>query len=228
MNATNRTKTGTRKQNVRPLAVPATLRRSLLMSRGGFDVFEGFHDERFFGQLLLEAQLRYHDATACDIAVSDGEEVRGGIPERRFCSSPGGTVQDSFYRASWVLELLRELTVPELAPSGERGTYSYYVRPGDFLGIHRDIVNCEVAVITCLSTGATENNEMGSLCLYPERIEEPLSAVRAAPDKGALNLHLQPGQTIVMYGGLIPHTLRPTPAGQTRIVSVLCYQIPDA
>lgn len=196
------------------------------MSRGGFDVYEGLIEPRFQQQLLSEAQVQYAQAVACDVAVSDGHEGRGGVPERRFLSSSGGVVQDSFYQASWVIEFLRELTVPELVPSGERGTYSYYVRPGDFLGIHRDIVTCDVAVITCLSNGLTGNaNDGGSLCLYPERIDEPLSAIRAAPEKGALNLFLQPGQTIVMYGGIVPHALLPVTNGQSRIVSVLCYHI---
>lgn len=199
------------------------------MSRGGFDVYEGLVDNGFQQHLLNEAKTQYAEAVACDIAVSDGQEGRGGVPERRFLTSPGGVVQASFYRGRWVVEFLRDLTVPELVPSGERGTYSYYVRPGDFLGIHRDIVACDVAVITCLTNGIVDGvSDGGNLCLYPERIAEPLSAIRATPENGALKLHLKPGQTIVMYGGIVPHSLLPVTNGQERIVSVLCYKIPNA
>ena len=226
MNAPKRRSRHT-KAGIRPPTIPSAVLRSRLISRGGFDVYEGLFEPRFQQQLLTEAQVQYAQAVACDVAVSDGHEGRGGVPERRFLSSSGGVVQDSFYQARWVIEFLRELTVPELVPSGERGTYSYYVRPGDFLGIHRDIVTCDVAVITCLSNGlAGGANDGGNLCLYPERIDEPLSAIRAAPEKGALKLFLQPGQTIVMYGGIVPHALLPVTNGQARIVSVLCYHIP--
>lgn len=192
-------------------------------------MYEGLFEDRFQQHLLTEAQMHYSQAVACDVAISDGEEERGGVPERRFLSSSGGVVQDSFYQARWVIEFLRELTVAELVPSGERGTYSYYVRPGDFLGIHRDIVMCDVAVITCLSNGTIDDgSDGGHLCLYPERIAEPLSAIRTTPEKGALKLLLKPGQTIVMFGGIVPHALLPVTHGQQRIVSVLCYKIPNA
>ena len=203
-------------------SIPESLRRSRLLSRGGFDVYEGLFDEDFRRRMLAEALGRYAEATACEVPVSDDEEVRGGVPARRFSTSSGGPVQDSFYLAPWLLELLRGLTSPSLIPTGERGTYSYYVRPGDFLAIHRDIPSCDVAVITCLSDGG----QGGQLCLYPERLLEPLSALRATPDEGAYGLRLGVGQTIVLCGGLVPHALLPVTEGQSRVVSVLCYHIP--
>lgn len=209
-----------------PPAVPASLRRSCLLSRGGFDVYEGLLDERFREQLLAEALERYVEASACDIPASDGEEVRGGIPARRFLNATGGPVQDAFYRAPWVLDFLRRLTAPSLVPTGERGTYSYYMRTGDFLAIHRDILTCDLAVITCLRDGAEVEGDGGSLCLYPERLFEPLSAVRSTPAEGALTVRLDEGQTIALCGGLVPHALLPVAEGQERVVSVLCYHIP--
>lgn len=209
-----------------PPAVPASLRRSRLLSRGGFDVFSGLLDDSFREHLLAEALGRYGEALECDIPASDGEEVRGGIPARRFLNATGGPVQDAFYRAPWVLDFLRGLTAPSLVPTGERGTYSYYVRAGDFLAIHRDIQTCDLAVITCLQDGAAVGGDGGSLCLYPERFLEPLSAVRATPEEGALKLRLDAGQTIALCGGLVPHALLPVAEGQERVVSVLCYHIP--
>ena len=209
-----------------PSAVPAGLRRSRLLSRGGFDVFAGMLDERFREQLLAEAIERHVEALECDIPDSDGEEVRGGRPARRFLHATGGPVQDAFYRAPWVLDFLRRLTAPTLVPTGERGTYSYYVRTGDFLAIHRDIQTCDLAVITCLRDGAEVEGDGGSLRLYPERLEEPLSAVRSTPAEGALTVRLGVGQTIALCGGLVPHALLPVSEGQERVVSVLCYHVP--
>jgi hypothetical protein len=218
--------TNERRGATAPREVPDGLRRSRILSRGGFDVYEGLLDERFQQQMLAEAVALYGESSECDVPVSDGEEVRGGIPARRFRNSGGGHVQDAFYRAPWVIDFLRGLTDPTLVPTGERGTYSYYVRTGDFLAIHRDVRQCDIAVITCLTNGEAGAGDGGSLCLYPERMFEPLSAVRAAPEDGAHRLRLEVGQTIVLCGGLIPHTLLPVAEGQERIVSVLCYHVP--
>jgi hypothetical protein len=176
--------------------------------------------------MLAEAVALYGESSECDVPVSDGEEVRGGTPARRFRNSGGGPAQDAFYRAPWVIDFLRGLTRSSLVPTGERGTYSYYVRAGDFLAIHRDVRMCDIAVITCLKNGEAVEGDGGSLSLYPERMFEPLSAVRAAPGEGAHRLRLEVGQTIVLCGGLIPHTLLPVNEGQERIVSVLCYHVP--
>jgi hypothetical protein len=41
-----------------------------------------------------------------------------------------------------------------------------------------------------------------------------------------LKLRLRVGQTITLCGGLVPHALLPVAEGQSRIVSVLCHQVP--
>jgi hypothetical protein len=113
-----------------------------------------------------------------------------------------------------------------VTPTGERGTYSYYVRQGDYLALHRDVEACDVAVITCVYESAL--NVGGGLCVYPDRIHEPLSAIRAAPERGMVSVPLRPGQTVVMLGGIVPHHVLPMAQGQVRIVSVLCYRaLPD-
>jgi hypothetical protein len=195
------------------------------MEQGGFAVFEGLVDERTGRLLLQEAVTLSAHAVECHIPDSDAEEVRGGRPARRFLSGPGGEIQSAFYQADWMLDFLRGLTSPTLIPTGKLGTYSYYVRRGDYLAIHRDIVTCDVAVITCLSNDLEPADGGGCLCLYPERLVEPLSAIRATPEKGPLQLRLRVGQTLVMYGGIVPHALLPVARSQARIVSVLCYEV---
>lgn len=193
------------------------------MKRGGFGVFT-IIDERTRNEMLSEALGMYADAVESDVRTSDGQEVRGGSPARRFRSAPGGPVQNAFHRASWALDFLRELTCPPLRPTGGLGTYSYYARSGDFLSIHRDIVTCDVAVITCLHDGPALPAEAGTLCLYPERASEPLSAILATPERAAVQVRVRTGETIVMFGGIVPHAVLPVARAQVRIVSVSCYR----
>jgi hypothetical protein len=194
------------------------------MRVGGFEVFEGFMDRGGFALMLSEAVRLSKDAYVSDVPVSDEEEVRGGTPARHFRSVPGGRVQEAFYQSPWLIKFLSERCNVSLTPLGGQGTYSFYAETGDYLAIHRDIEACDLAVITCLYNGPRRDDYSGALCLYPTRLFEPLSTIRATPQEGALAIGLEPGQTIIMFGGIIPHTLLPVSSGQTRIVSVLCYR----
>lgn len=205
-------------------SIPEAVRNSPLMRQGGFGVYEGLAERGVLAGMLDEAVALSANAAECHVAISDGEEVRGGRPARRFLTSSGGPVQQRFSTAPFVLRFLRSVTHQSLQPTGELGTYSYYARPGDYLAIHRDIVTCDVAVITCLSD-APCTARGGGLHLYPDRLFEPLSTIRVTPAHGACLVKLTAGQTIVLYGGLVPHALQPVDAGQVRIVSVLCYRV---
>lgn len=204
--------------------IPERIARSPLMQRGGFEVLSGVLDEHILAMLLGEAMEALADARETAVPFSDSEEVRGGNPARRFLSSAAGSLQEGFSHAPWMLALLRELCGPTLRPTGSLGTYSYYVRPGDHLDIHRDIETCDVAVISCLydTPGAADGGMLG---LYPGRIHEPLSAIRARPDTGIIKLRLAAAETLVMFGGIVPHMVVPVAEEQSRIVSVLCYQV---
>ena len=205
-------------------AIPPVIRESNLMKRGGFDAFEGLVGADMRSGMLSEAITRLPYATDCEVRTSDHEEVRGGTPRRRFRNATGGPFQEAFANAPWVLDFLRGLTTRTLIPTGEVGTYSYYLNSGDYLDIHRDIVTCDVAVITCLNDHVLDDGDGGRLCLYPDRILEPLSSIRATPDQGTVRVRVGPGQTIVLYGGIVPHALLPVSEGQARIVSLLCYR----
>jgi hypothetical protein len=204
--------------------IPPVIRESNLMKRGGFDVFEGLVDADMRCGMLSEAIVRLPHSVECEVQISDNEEVRGGAPRRRFRNATGGPYQEAFANAPWVLDFLRSLTTRTLVPTGEVGTYSYYIYSGDYLDIHRDILTCDVAVITCLNDHVPADGDAGRLCLYPERILEPLSSIRTTPDQGAVRVRVEPGQTIVLYGGIVPHALLPVSEGQARIISVLCYR----
>lgn len=209
-------------------AIPPAILDCPVMRAGGYRILHGLVDPDTRMRLLAEAVSRLPAAVACDMPNSDAEEVRGGSPARAFLNTSGGELQGTLYRAPALLTLLRRMTCASLVPSGEAGTYSFYVRRGDFLALHRDIVTCDLAVITCLQdAGGRPDDDRGKLCLYPGRLHEPLSSIRRTPHRGALKLRLAAGQTLVLFGGIIPHALLPVAAGQTRVVSVLCYRIPD-
>lgn len=207
------------------LTVPPPICDSPLMQKGGFEVFAGLVDDQAREMMLAEAVELSPRAQETHVPVSDGEEVRGGSPARRFLSVAGGQAQDTFYGAPWMTQFLRQVSGTDLVPTGCRGTYTYYARPGDHLAIHRDIVACDLAVITALYDSVPPSELGGALCLYPHRLCEPLSAIRLSPEQGALKLRLQPGQTLVMFGGIVPHAILPVGEGQARIVSVLCYRV---
>ena len=204
--------------------IPPLIRASPLMRGGGFDIFAGLADEFIKAELLAEAYRQRKVMTESFITSEGAAEIRGGAPRRKFLSSAGGEFQRRFYQSDWLINFLRSLTTPFLKPTGEYGTFSYYARKGDFLEIHRDIKACDVAVITCLENSFGTDKTGGKLCLYPTRTGELLSEIRRAPDKDAQKIFLEEGQTLVMYGGIVPHALLPVAANQTRIVSVLCYE----
>jgi hypothetical protein len=79
-----------------------------------------------------------------------------------------------------------------------------------------------VAVITCLSLRVPDISA-GGLHVYPEYIQEPLSRVRATGGGGRA-VPLARGETIVLFGGILPHEVIPMAEGQERIVSVMCYR----
>lgn len=204
--------------------IPREIAESPLMKRGGFDVFSGIADEAIRKSMLSEAFVQQALMTESLITGQDTEEIRGGAPRRKFLSSSGGEFQKSFYQSDWLNDFLRELTTPHLRPTGQHGTFTYYSRQGDFLEIHRDILACDVAVITCLENRFGDDRSGGKLCLYPARTKEKLSEIRSTPNEGAHEIFLEEGQTLVMYGGIVPHALLPIAENQSRIVSVLCYE----
>ena len=193
------------------------------MRQGGFATYDGLLNDRLFLRLLNEALSRYEAAAETHVAGSDTEEWRGGNPARRFLSAAGGDVQTAFYQDPAVCDRLARLSGVMLRPSGGYGGFTYYSRPGDHLAIHRDSQRCDLAVITCLQETHPEGTA-GKLVVYPERIDDPPSALRATPDDGGVAQVLLPGQTILLFGGIVPHLIPPVAEQQVRIVSILCYE----
>ena len=168
---------------------------------------------------LLREALRMH---ASDGAVFRAEEEADdrGAAARFFESAPGGPALGALYRSPTLATLLTRLTGAAWRPLGEQASYSFYREEGHFLGLHRDIVRCEVAVIPCLH----DDHDDPGLTLWPSRADEPLSAIRAEPERGRVPLTLRPGEAVVLLGGVVPHAVDPLPAGRTRVTAPMCFQ----
>jgi hypothetical protein len=201
--------------------IPEALARSPLLARGGYQVFDNLLDPAFLQTLREEAGRLVRYTTVTHVSQSDGTEGRGGNPARCFFQGEGHTVQDEFYRSPEMATLLTSLCNTSVATTGARGTFSYYAKPGHHLALHRDIVTCDVAVLTCVFASASGCR---GLYAYPRRWKEPLSAIRATPGEGIVSIELRTGQTVVLMGGIVPHTVLPQHEGQVRIMSVLCYR----
>lgn len=205
------------------MTIPKKLLLSPLFQQGGYTLLRNWLPPDFVAALVAEAREQKALATSVNISKSDSELVRGGSPARKFLNAPGGEVQRSLYENRTAMQAIASLTQLPIAPTGSGGTFSYYCRPGDYLTIHRDIVACDVAVITCLEEEGIASSG-GKLCVYPTRVRESLPQVRRNPTQGAVPLRLAPGETVVLFGGLVPHCTLPVTVGQNRVVSLLCYR----
>ena len=105
------------------------------------------------------------------------------------------------------------------------GTYSYYTEANDFLDIHKDIYTCDMTLITCLHSNIRKESASGCLYLYTQRQPESLASLYQNRTWGYETIHLEPGDSILIKGGILPHGLNPIKAGDYRIISALCYRV---
>jgi hypothetical protein len=217
----------------RAAQIPTIIQRSPLYQRGGFVLIEHLLEPSSLAKLqreslALSSQAQENALLETDHSTFDLDFGRGGSPARKFLSTQGGTVQDAFYHSSALRDMLESLTQTRIKPTGARGTFSYYARSGDFLALHRDILQCDLTLITCLFDHTRgENNHPskngGVLRAYPNHNLEPLSSITAHTEGEDLRLGV--GQSLALLGGVVPHEVLPTNPGQIRVVSVLCFEI---
>jgi hypothetical protein len=176
------------------------------------------------GMLRAEAAALRSRAETYHVREHDGEEHRGGEPERWLVSAVAGPRLRAVYSSVGLTELLGDVTGLAWMPSGDSGTYSYYCRSGHHLGLHRDIEECDLAVIICVVDDYIgDPGSGGTLCVYPQRASEPLSAIRASPGRGAIHLRVRPGEAAIILGGIVPHRVVPVGNNHERVVAPLCF-----
>ena len=207
------------------MEIPKIIEQSkFFKEQGGYGVFENFPVPEFANALLDESLELYDQSVRQVKTETDPDVYKGENPARILRSVTAGPYQQQFYHDQLGLEFLCDLTGLKVSPSGGTGSYSYYIEQDAFLDFHRDVDNCQLAVITTLSD-SSPGSEHGSLHVYPERCSETLADIRADSAQNKQVVHTTAGQTVVFFGGIIPHTISPIVDDRQRIVSIMCYTI---
>jgi hypothetical protein len=194
-----------------------------LFRAGGVAVIDAIADDGTMAALCAEAQANYAlaERQVCDVVTSDDCDGRGGVPPRQLSTAPGGPVQDELYRSPYLHAYLSQLCGGPIRPSGSRGSYGYYVAPADYLGLHLDIVTCDVTVISVLADSSPDDG--GALAVQRGSVGVPLSILRRSAHVREEVVKAPAGATIVLLGGLVPHRVLPLARGQ-RAISALCFE----
>ena len=209
---------------------------AFMRSSRGFAIYSGLPKARLAKELSTEALSMFDRARNQETwqlepdpaEEGDFEKDRMHQPRRRKRSSGGGPTQIAMYGDPRLSRFLSAETGIRLVRSGHRGSYTYYARAGDFIGLHRDTSYCDLVMITVLLDNTDPTDPSGALVLYPDRSGDSLRSIRATPTTGAETVKLRPGQTLIMFGGVIAHRVNPTRRGQRRVISVLCFRALDA
>lgn len=211
----------TPKQRVRPARRPEV---GLLTEDRGY-VMTRLLGPEGLAALAAEAfeRARFAGTSVVDTLSPDGE----GPGIHCLETAEGGPVLAAFRAGDATLRALERLTGCRWQPLREEGSghYTYYRQPFHFNGLHRDVGACEISVVTCIHD---EPGAGGDLILFPGRAHESLTAIRADPEGGVV-MRLEPGESLVIFGRLVPHCVTPVGPGRTRIVTAFCYRsIPPA
>jgi hypothetical protein len=201
-----------------PLA-PALI-DSELMRHGGCVFIDNLLQPHLLTALCAEANERQDEARRAIWPGSRQVDWRGGEPARSYAGTTGGPTQTSIFAAPTLAEYLSKICGLRLQIAGV-GSFSYY-EPGDFLALHRDIVHCDITLLTCLRDTATGTSDRSGLRIYPAYARAPLTQLRAEAAPAHIDVHLDRGQTAVLLGGIVPHEVPPMTAHQHRTVSVVC------
>jgi hypothetical protein len=189
-----------------------------LLSRGGFLALRGLFGERMVDALNEDARSSHvrarRSATMDDAASQD----RGGSPARASTVASASPVHYDVHSSAEIVAVLTGILGVAVAPTGG-GSYAWYERPGDFLGLHRDIEECDATLVTCLA----ESSGSGGLVAYPTAVGRPLSDARR---EAAFPIRLEPGDAALLLGGFVPHEVAPMAQRQHRTVSLMCYRLP--
>ena len=206
------------------LRLPVTIAASRLVRNGGISVVRGLISPGSLGSLVAEARAAEPLAQRSIFSGPNREDWRGGEPSRSMAGKSAGPVQYEIFSSSVMAEAVSEICGVPVRCSGA-GSYSWYLEAGDHLALHRDIVACDVALITCLERTEPAGGSGGMLCVYPEYRWRPLRDVRP---ESKVAVPMETGDTAVLAGGIVPHEVTPSMPGQRRVVSIVCFRLAAA
>lgn len=198
--------------------------QSALWRAGGFLALRGFPGEEALASIRTEAADALRNSERQEWPEPRPADWRGGQPQRFLGGITAGPCMNEMFARRETVAMLRGLLGANLRCAGG-GSLTVYERPGDRLGLHRDIEACDVTLVTCLWEEG-ERRE-GVLRVYPEYSALPLSMVPASRANLGLTVDLHAGDSAVLLGGVVPHEVTPMAPGQRRVVSLVCYQLLD-
>lgn len=212
----------------RKLRVDPSLLASPLLARGGYAVFDDVFTRIALAALKLEARAKYWSGQERITTVESSHSGRDIRPTRNLVYSDGGEVQNELYGAPALTRFLESVTELPVQATGSQGGFLYYTRRGDHLGLHLDVEHCDLVVLTIVQDHSRHDSPSGSCVVFPGFVGVPLPAVReTALTDGGVRLKLRPGQSLVMFGGVVPHLVLPVEEQQARITSALCFRAGD-
>jgi len=197
--------------------------RSPLLARGGIGIYRGLFDRPTLAQLRIEATTRPRRVDVVAPGL-DAEPVRGGTPARQMIGVDGGLCQSAIFGSPDLAAFVAGEVDAPAVPCGKQASYTIYAGPDAYLDIHRDVTGCDVALITCLHDSDAQARG-GAIDFWPEDLATPLVELRARPDRRRARFSLEPGDSLLIHGGVLPHRIPPADADRLRIVSLMCFGI---
>ena len=203
------------------------LSSSPLGRMGGVVVLDDLPSARISTMLAREALRCASGATRQTGRSHRVDDGRHDVAGRSLGSGAGGPVQDDLYASPALRRRLEDLCSGRVKPSGARGSFSYYTRPGDHLDTHVDIVTCDVTVITVVQDSTPHDDPGGSLEVYSNCSGAPLSSAHQPGVRPTAIIKAPQASSVVILGGLVPHGIVPLGEHGTRVISALCFEAVD-
>lgn len=192
-----------------------------IIANAGLLLIEGLISSDYFAALQRECMQSHADAVEQRTSEQTSAGYREGSPARWLLTAEGGPIQTYLYHDPILSQQLSAYCGRPVSPTGQTGSYSYYETPGHFLGLHRDITGCDVALITCLYRDKRAV-ESGSLRVYYKEFGSILDEIdQQSSDRW--DIDMQTGQSALLLGGWVPHEVLPSAVGHKRYISVLCF-----
>jgi hypothetical protein len=195
----------------------------MVSANGGYAIYDDLLNRKDFRDLCSEAHDYYRFASYDVYFGPPKGRNRHAHPPRKFRHTNGGPVQERLFNDGWLLDFLSDECQLFVHPPSS-GTFSYYLETDDFIGLHLDREKCDLVIITVLHDNSDPRELSGSLVIYPDHTGDDLRDVSAASTKGRA-IKPRAGQSILLFGGVVPHYLEPTAQGQDRVISVCCFQV---
>lgn len=197
-----------------------------LWKNGGWLALDDLLDDEAAARLQEEAASLAGRMVRQQWQGPNEEEWRGGSPARRLQGCPCGPFHNRVFADPAMLKRLAGHCASPVSLAGG-GSLAEYCRAGDFLGLHRDILACDVTLIACLAEEGADLPNAGRLRVYSEFAEQPLSAIPEPRGRLGRDVPLPVGACAILLGGVIPHEVTPMAPGQRRLVSLTCYRLDE-